>query len=78
MIWRNCEHYSDPTAGKAIANVMRESGKLSEFAEAEATAAIERNWEDLGIAVIAAQAEDYRALRQKLRETPRTKELNGC
>ena len=34
------------------------------------------NWEDLAIAVIAAQAEDYRALRKQLRETPRMREID--
>ena len=29
MIFRNSEHYYDPTAGKAISNVMRENGGLS-------------------------------------------------
>ena len=29
MIFRNSEHYADPTAGKAIENVMRENRRLS-------------------------------------------------
>ena len=45
MIFRNSEHYYDPTAGKAISNVMREN-----------TEPMQENWEDLAIAVIAAQA----------------------
>ena len=65
MIFRNSEHYYDPTAGKAISNVMREN-----------TEPMRENWEDLAIAVIAAQAEDYRALRKQLRETPRMREID--
>ena len=30
MIYRNTEYYSDPTAGKAIANVMREEERGKE------------------------------------------------
>ena len=112
MIFRNSEHYYDPTAGKAISNVMRETRGLSYqgcrpfYAEncpldsfpgatnppdplrydslivgTDGVTKIpyhfdKENWEDLAIAVIAAQAEDYRALRKQLRETPRMREID--
>ena len=60
MIYRNYEHYADPTAGKAIENVMRATYQQDKA-----------NWEDLAIAIIAGQAEDYRALRKQLRDNPR-------
>ncbi len=89
MIYRNYEHYADPTAGKAIENVMRECRGLSDrplrplrdeeffgtgFSDPSLRMADEidkANWEDLAIAIIAGQAEDYRALRKQLRDNPR-------
>ena len=108
MIFRNSEHYYDPTAGKAISNVMRENGGLSARNRTRTADGVpsraphatspdplrydsfivgtdgvtkipyhfdKENWEDLAIAVIAAQAEDYRALRKQLRETPRMRDI---
>ena len=92
MIFRNSEHYYDPTAGKAIDNVMKEARGLSDrpleplrydslIVGTDGVTKIpyhfdKENWEDLAIAVIAAQAEDYRALRKQLRETPRMREID--
>ena len=80
MIYRNYEHYADPTAGKAIENVMKERPlRDEEFFGRELFDPSLRmedefdkaNWEDLAIAIIAGQAEDYRALRKQLRDNPR-------
>ena len=77
MIFRNSEHYYDPTAGKAIENVMRETRGLSDRPleplryDSLQTEPMQENLEDLAIAIIAAQAEDYRAYRKQLRENPR-------
>ena len=68
MIFRNSEHYYDPTAGQAIANVM---GENSELPDSLQTAAMQENWEDLANAIIIQQAEDYRAYRKQMRENPR-------
>jgi hypothetical protein len=77
MIFRNSEHYYDPTAGKAIENVMRETRGLSDRPleplryDSLQTEPMQENLEDLAIAIIASQAEDYRAYRKQLRENPR-------
>ena len=71
MIFRNSEHYYDPTAGQAIANVMGENRELPDSLQ---TAAMQENWEDLANAIIIQQAEDYRAYRKQLRENPRMEE----
>lgn len=77
MIFRNSEHYSDPTAGKAIANVMGESrdqGFGNQHSEktysgntnGESDRLDRENWEELGIAIIVAAAEEYRKCRALL------------
>ena len=77
MIFRNSEHYSDPTAGKAIANVMGESrdqgfgnqhsGKpYSRRTNGESDRLDRENWEELGIAIIVTAAEEYRKCRALL------------
>ena len=82
MIFRNSEHYYDPTAGKAIQNVMREStewrvksGEWREEGQQNTASAGElpgeKNLEDLANAIIIQQAADYRAYRKQLRENPR-------
>ena len=76
MIFRNSEHYYDPTAGQAIENVMRESEGLgdSESSGLYQTEPMQENWEDLANAISIQQAEDYRAYRKQLRENPRMEE----
>ena len=85
MIFRNSEHYYDPTAGAAIANVMREQRGLSdrplEPLRNESfiygyTEALDENWEDLAIAIIVQQAEDYRKCRRILRARPGKKHVS--
>ena len=71
MIFRNSEHYYDPTAGQAIANVMGENRELPDSLQTEP---MQENWEDLANAIIIQQAEDYRAYRKQLRENPRMEE----
>ena len=77
MIFRNSEHYYDPTAGKAIENVMRETRGLSDRPleplryDSLQTGPMQENLEDLANAIIIQQAEDYRAYRKQLRENPR-------
>lgn len=77
MIFRNSEHYSDPTAGKAIANVMGESrdqGFGNQHSEktysgntnGESDRLDRENWEELGIAIIVTAAEEYRKCRALL------------
>ena len=82
MIFRNSEHYADPTAGKAIKNVLREEF-LSEWrvksGEVHPELGVKsgewrsekENWEDLANAAILQQAEDYRAKRDELRRIPK-------
>ena len=75
MIFRSSEHYYDPTAGKAIQNVMRESTEWREEGQQSTASAGElpgeKNLEDLANAIIIQQAADYRAYRKQLRENPR-------
>ena len=77
MIFRNSEHYYDPTAGKAIENVMRETRGLSDRPleplryDSLQTEPMQENLEDLVNAIIIQQAADYRAYRKQLRENPR-------
>ena len=77
MIFRNSEHYYDPTAGKAIENVMRETRGLSDRPleplryDSLQTEPMQENLEDLANAIIIQQAADYRAYRKQLRENPR-------
>lgn len=82
MIFRNSEHYSDPTAGKAIANVMGESrdqGFGNQHSEktysgntnGESDRLDRENWEELGIAIIVAAAEEYRKCRALLHAKPK-------
>ena len=77
MIFRNSEHYYDPTAGKAIENVMRETRGLSDRPleplrdDSHQTEPNQEKMEDLANAIIIQQAEDYRAYRKQLRENPR-------
>ena len=75
MIFRNSEHYYDPTAGQAIENVMRESEGLgdSELTGLHQTEPMQENWEDLANAIIIQQAEDYRKCRRILRRRNRRK-----
>ena len=72
MIYRNMEYYSDPTAGKAIANVMREeeSGKERVWTWDRLDM---MNWADLGIAIVVRAAEEYRRARKRLahRQNPK-------
>ena len=64
MICRNSEYYADPTAGKAIANVMREqeeaNGKIRTWTWDRLDM---ENWADLGIAIVVRAAEEYRRAR---------------
>ena len=73
MIFRNSEHYCDPTAGAAIANVMRESKALRPNEPAEP---LDENFEDLANAIIIQQAEDYRKCRKILRARPGKKQVS--
>ena len=72
MIFRNSEHYYDPTAGAAIANVMREGRPLRD----DATEAMDENFEDLANAIIVQQAADYRKCRRILRARPGKKHVS--
>ena len=72
MIFRNSEHYYDPTAGMAIANVMREGRPLRD----DATEAMDENFEDLANAIIVQQAADYRKCRKILRARPGKKQVS--
>ena len=72
MIFRNSEHYYDPTAGMAIANVMREGRPLRD----DATEAMDENFEDLANAIIVQQAADYRKCRRILRARPGKKHVS--
>ena len=73
MIFRNSEHYYDPTAGEAIANVMREGNP---FRPNEPAEPLEENFEDLANAIIIQQAEDYRKCRRILRARPGKKHVS--
>ena len=73
MIFRNSEHYYDPTAGAAIANVMREGRPLRPDGYTEA---LEENFEDLANAIIVQQAADYRKCRRILRARPGKKHVS--
>ena len=72
MICRNSEYYADPTAGKAIANVMREqeaaNGKIRTWTWDRLDM---ENWADLGIAIVVREAEN--AIGEKLSEKGRRK-----
>lgn len=74
MICRNSEYYADPTAGKAIANVMREqeaaNGKIRTWTWDRLDM---ENWADLGIAIVVRAAEEYRRARKRLshRQNPK-------
>ena len=74
MICRNSEYYADPTAGKAIANVMREqeeaNGKIRTWTWDRLDM---ENWADLGIAIVVRAAEEYRGARKRLahRQNPK-------
>ena len=68
MIYRNDEHYYDPTAGEAIANVMREE-RLPDNLDRE-------NLEDMAIAIIVQAAQDYRKARRRLARK-RGQQLHG-
>ena len=72
MIFRNSEHYCDPTAGAAIANVMREGRPL----RGNSTEPLDENFEDLANAIIIQQAEDYRKCRKILRARPGKKQAS--
>ena len=72
MIYRNTEYYSDPTAGKAIENVMREEESGKERVWTWDRLDME-NWADLGIAIVVRAAEEYRRARRRLahRQNPK-------
>ena len=84
MIFRNSEHYCDPTAGAAIANVMREAREarglsdrpLEPLRQADAAEPLDENFEDLANAIIIQQAEDYRKCRKILRSRPGKKQVS--
>ena len=62
MICRNSEYYADPTAGKAIANVMREQeeGQTEKSEHGPGTGSIWRTGQTWGIAIVVRAAEEYR------------------
>ena len=80
MICRNSEYYADPTAGKAIANVMREqeeaNGKIRTWTWDRLDM---ENWADLGIAIVVRAAEEYRGARKRLahRQNPKGAEARS-
>ena len=75
MIFRNGEHYYDPTAGEAIQNVMlEEAGLLEESGEIrslrEDEYAVLRGFGELAEHTVVQAAEDYRAALKKLLADP--------
>ena len=75
MIFRNHEHYADPTAGEAIRNVMLEQagirGKNGEYREIEEKEYnILRGWSGMTESLVLLAAEDYRKALKKLRKKP--------
>ena len=83
MIFRNHEHYSDPTAGEAIRRVMLEqagmigrSGELRMIREEEYGAL--RGFGGLAEQIVLRAAEDYRAALKDLLENPRDFEARAA
>jgi len=75
MIFRNGEHYYDPTAGEAIRNVMHEqaglvgeNGEVKELREEEYN--ILRGWGGMAESTVMQAAEDYRKALKKLLRKP--------
>lgn len=75
MIFRNHEHYADPTAGEAIRNVMLEQagirGKNGEYREIEEKERkMLRGWGEMTESLVLLAAEDYRKALKKLQKNP--------
>ena len=75
MIFRNGEHYYDPTAGEAIRNVtleqagvMGKNGEIREIREEEY--AMLRGWSGMAESTVLQAAEDYRRALKKLQKKP--------
>lgn len=75
MNCRNSEYYADPTAERAIANVMREQRReRRERLTGEQSRVEIENWEALANAIILQAVEDYRKARSRVRMMPDQKE----
>jgi len=75
MIFRNHEHYADPTAGEAIRNVMLEQagirGKNGEYRKImEKEYNILCGWGEMTESLVLLAAEDYRKALKKLQKNP--------
>lgn len=71
-MYRNSEYYSDPTAGKAMANVMREEKRRR---RGEYTDDLDMtNWQDLANGIIVQAAEEYRKCLRSRRSRKETQE----
>ena len=75
MIFRNHEHYADPTAGEAIRNVMLEQagirGKNGEFRKImDKEYNILCGWGEMTESLVLLAAEDYRKTLKKLQKNP--------
>ena len=75
MIFRNHEHYADPTAGEAIRNVMLEQagirGKNGEYRKImEKEYNILCGWGEMTENLVLLAAEDYRKALKKLQKNP--------
>lgn len=75
MIFRNHEHYADPTAGEAIRNVMLEQagirGKNDEFRKImDKEYNILCGWGEMTESLVLLAAEDYRKALKKLLKKP--------
>ena len=75
MIFRNHEHYADPTAGEAIRNVMLEQagirGKNGEYRKImEKEYNILCGWGEMTESLVLLAAENYRKALKKLQKNP--------